>query len=147
MFGIGLPELILIMAVALIVVGPEKLPDLARGLAKQFFELKKAANVLKDSLQEDEPLSGKPPADQTSSIGFSRPEQLAAAAFAAQGRKPPEPGSPRPEVLDLVDAAPQPETVNADPQAEPVTGEVKVEESSNHTAPKPTGETPGQSDV
>jgi len=39
MFGIGLPELILIMAVALIVVGPEKLPDLARGLAKQLIEL------------------------------------------------------------------------------------------------------------
>ena len=35
MFGIGLPELILIMAVALIVVGPDKLPGLARSLAKE----------------------------------------------------------------------------------------------------------------
>jgi len=53
MFGIGLPEFILIMALALIVVGPEKLPDLAKTLAKQLMELKKTANALKDSLQEE----------------------------------------------------------------------------------------------
>jgi len=78
MFGIGLPELILIMAVALIVVGPEKLPELAKGLAKQLIELKKAANVLKDSLNEDD----REQSDRNDSdlpIGFSRPEQLAEA--------------------------------------------------------------------
>ncbi len=53
MFGIGFPELLIIMALALIVVGPEKLPDLAKSLAKQFFELKKAANSLNASLRED----------------------------------------------------------------------------------------------
>lgn len=54
MFGIGLPELILIMAIALIVVGPEKLPELAKTLAKQMIELKRAANALKDSLQDND---------------------------------------------------------------------------------------------
>jgi len=54
MFGIGLPELILILAVALIVVGPDKLPDLAKTLARQVVELKRAANALKDSLNEDD---------------------------------------------------------------------------------------------
>lgn len=54
MFGIGLPELILIMAIALIVVGPEKLPELAKTLAKQVVELKRAANALKDSLQDED---------------------------------------------------------------------------------------------
>lgn len=53
MFGIGLPEFILIMALALIVVGPDKLPGLAKTVAKQILELKKAANSLKDSLQEE----------------------------------------------------------------------------------------------
>ena len=53
MFGIGLPEFILIMIVALLVVGPDKLPGLARTLGKQVLELKKAANSLKDSLQEE----------------------------------------------------------------------------------------------
>jgi Tat protein translocase TatB subunit len=78
MFGIGLPELILIMAVALIVVGPEKLPKLAKGLAKQLVELKKAANVLKESLNEGE--SGEKPWDAELPEGFSRPEELAAKA-------------------------------------------------------------------
>ncbi len=59
MFGIGLPEFILIMALALIVVGPDKLPDLARTVAKGILELKKTANTLKDSLTED----GNPLAD------------------------------------------------------------------------------------
>ena len=53
MFGIGLPELILIMALALIVVGPDKLPDLAKSIAKQILELKKTANSLKESLHEE----------------------------------------------------------------------------------------------
>ena len=53
MFGIGLPELILIMAVALIVVGPEKLPELAKSLGRGIVELKKAASSLKESLEEE----------------------------------------------------------------------------------------------
>lgn len=41
------------MALALIVVGPDKLPGLAKSIAKQILELKKTANSLKDSLQEE----------------------------------------------------------------------------------------------
>lgn len=53
MFGIGLPEMILILALALIVVGPDKLPDLARSVAKGVMELKKTAEALKKNLTED----------------------------------------------------------------------------------------------
>ncbi|MCI5157749.1 MAG: twin-arginine translocase subunit TatB [Candidatus Electrothrix sp. AUS1_2] len=53
MFGIGLPEMIVILAVALIVVGPDKLPELARSLAKGVNELKKTMNQVKDSLNEE----------------------------------------------------------------------------------------------
>ena len=142
MFGIGLPELILIMAVALIVVGPEKLPDLARGLAKQFFELKKAANVLKDSLQEEELFSGKPPVDQASPVGFSRPEQLAAAALASQRREP-----QKPEVLDLLAAAPPPDAVVTASQEELVGAKSEVVVAADHPPPPSTGEQPGKADV
>lgn len=53
MFGIGLPEMILILALALIVVGPDKLPDLARSLAKGILELKKTAEGLKANFAEE----------------------------------------------------------------------------------------------
>lgn len=53
MFGIGLPEMIVILAVALIVVGPDKLPDLARSLAKGVVELKRTVNQVKASFDEE----------------------------------------------------------------------------------------------
>lgn len=55
MFGIGLPEMILILALALIVVGPDKLPELARSVAKGVLELKKTVTALKEDLADDNP--------------------------------------------------------------------------------------------
>ena len=48
MFGIGMPELILIGLVALIVVGPKKLPDLAKTLGKGLSEFRKTDDIKKD---------------------------------------------------------------------------------------------------
>jgi len=54
MFGIGLPELLVIMVIALIVIGPSKLPDLAKALGKGLAEFRKASQELKDSLNLNE---------------------------------------------------------------------------------------------
>jgi sec-independent protein translocase protein TatB len=56
MFGIGMPEMLLILAIALIVIGPKKLPDLAKSLGKALGEFKKATSELKDSIQIDSEL-------------------------------------------------------------------------------------------
>jgi Tat protein translocase TatB subunit len=54
MFGIGMTELLVIMVIALIVIGPSKLPDLAKALGKGLAEFKKASQEIKASLNLDE---------------------------------------------------------------------------------------------
>lgn len=53
MFGIGMPEMILILAIALIVIGPKKLPDLAKSLGRAMREFKKATNEFKETMHID----------------------------------------------------------------------------------------------
>ena len=53
MFGIGLPELIVILALALVVLGPEKLPQVARQAARLINELKRASDEFKKELEID----------------------------------------------------------------------------------------------
>lgn len=51
MFGIGMPEMILILAIALIVIGPKKLPDLAKALGRAMGEFKKATREFKETIE------------------------------------------------------------------------------------------------
>jgi TatA/E family protein of Tat protein translocase len=53
MFGsIGLPELLLILAIALLVFGPKKLPEVGRSLGKAMREFKKSTDEIKDKFEE-----------------------------------------------------------------------------------------------
>ncbi|HEU5462627.1 MAG TPA: twin-arginine translocase TatA/TatE family subunit [Candidatus Binatia bacterium] len=54
MFGIGMPELLLILGLALIVLGPKKLPELAKALGKGLAEFRRATDELKEEFRQME---------------------------------------------------------------------------------------------
>jgi sec-independent protein translocase protein TatA len=84
MFGpIGMPELIVIMVIALIIFGPRKLPELGRSLGRSLNEFKRASNELKHTLDEEIRLDEQKTAEQ------QRVEQQRAAEAAAAARPQP----------------------------------------------------------
>lgn len=61
MFGLGLPELIVILVIALIVVGPGKLPQAGAAIGKALGELRAAMNktTLADAVPKEEVLDAE----------------------------------------------------------------------------------------
>ena len=53
MFGIGLPEMIIIAVVALVFIGPDKLPGVLRSLGKGLVELKRATSDVRSTVQDE----------------------------------------------------------------------------------------------
>jgi Tat protein translocase TatB subunit len=84
MFGIGLPELIVILVVALIVLGPKRLPEVARTLGKAMAEFRRQSSQMMDEFNvrgmlDDEPV---------------RPGARPAPPVAAAPKPPPPPDEP-----------------------------------------------------
>lgn len=76
MFGIGVPELILILVVGLIVFGPGKLPEMGRSLGKGIREFRKASNALTAAINAPEPPPAPPvPAAQPAPQAAAPAEQ------------------------------------------------------------------------
>jgi TatA/E family protein of Tat protein translocase len=53
MFGIGIPEILIILVVALLVLGPQKLPELAKALGRAMGEFKRATRDLRETMDLD----------------------------------------------------------------------------------------------
>ena len=52
-FNIGAPELIIILVIALLVIGPGKLPDVGQALGKSIREFRKASSDIQESVNVD----------------------------------------------------------------------------------------------
>jgi sec-independent protein translocase protein TatB len=56
MFGMGMGELVVILIVALLVLGPDKIPDAAKAIGKGMRELRKQTRVVQETIEQDEQL-------------------------------------------------------------------------------------------
>lgn len=64
MFGLGMSEIIFLAILALIVIGPKELPEVARTIGRFLNELKRSTSVLSDELKQQvriDPLKNAPP--------------------------------------------------------------------------------------
>ena len=53
MFGVGFPELVVILVVALIVLGPQRLPEVARMLGRAYGQLRRASEEFQHTIRQD----------------------------------------------------------------------------------------------
>jgi len=107
MFGIGGPELLIICIVALIVIGPKKLPEMLRSLGKGLAEFKRVGNDVKSTLDQE--------VDRAESEARKREVEEELAKRKAEKAK-----------LEAEAAKAEPVTVEAEPVAEPVKAEAET---------------------
>jgi Tat protein translocase TatB subunit len=53
MFGIGLPELVLILVLGLLVLGPQRLPEVARMVGRLYGQLRRASEEFQRTIRQD----------------------------------------------------------------------------------------------
>ena len=115
MFGIGMQEIVLICVIALIVVGPKKMPELARALGKGYGEFRRAFDEMKRNVETDfqtdeirRSLLDLPP--RPTPVAFVPPESLLTEQPASGAESVP---LPYPEMMDA--SPPPPELPTALP--------------------------------
>jgi len=132
MFGMGGSEIIVILIVALLFLGPDKLPEAAKSISKGIRDIKKQSRVLQRTIEDDEHIGGAIRDLRSALRGEDEPirppkprKQLDASAPDAAA-----------EVTAAEPAAPQPYPV----QADPVTGEAYSATHNGAAPPRGAGE-------
>jgi len=125
MFGLGMPEILLILAIALIVIGPQKLPEVAKMLGKAMGEFKRSAQDLKNSIDIETTVKEAKPTpvktklkDVIKDMGTEDPKpqkdsdkpKTSDKADGLKAKTPPEPAQDRPDADPPSPASPETET-------------------------------------
>ena len=111
MFGVGWTEILVILVVALLVLGPNKLPEIAKGLGKGIRDFRKAMSSLEDD-------GASPPPSQRAT--------QAAQATQASHLPPADAAAPAPPPPAALQAGPQADGPATATPAEPVPTEQTV---------------------
>jgi Tat protein translocase TatB subunit len=91
LFGsIGFPELMVIFVVALLVIGPQRLPEVARSLGRTLRELKRATTDLQNTFDLEEEFETEPKAGPSPTEEAKKEEPKAQAAGAEPSEEPDE---------------------------------------------------------
>jgi Tat protein translocase TatB subunit len=117
MFGMGMGELLLILVVALLVVGPDKLPNAARAIGKGIRDFRKHTKDLQNTLEQDENI-GEAVRELKSAL---RDDPIRAANRLATPRPPPTPPTTPPATPPAPGAPPALAEGEATPPALTVT--------------------------
>ena len=123
MFNIGFQELLVILVIALIVVGPNKLPDLAKALGRGIGEFRKATSEIKETIEQDETVRELKKEFESAQRGITLDNLQHLADVLAEDIEPAksggaEPASVGPSVAAATDSQPGPvEATDARPKA------------------------------
>jgi sec-independent protein translocase protein TatB len=145
MFGIGMPELMLIFVLALLVFGPKELPRIARTLGKAMAELRRASDDLRDGIQREIELAerAEAPTSPPQAVSSTTPSE-------AVSPTPETHGDPIPAGVPTESSGTPPGSIPAEVPSEPISSgppEQVDEKSKESVEPAVTSSPPETSEV